>query len=280
MSAALLARLPTDLRPGTYVFRADAVDAAGNAGEHHPAGGWHGDDRAQGAGKSCCGGQASRAGAGQGAHIRPAALARPQRNRADGAIPRRRYAHAAGCSRPTAPAWPIAGCGSSPGLPEGRWARRRSTPCRRGHTVASGCALPAGPSRRIAVSFRWRCAARCRRAQSVDAPGSQRRRAPRLAARAADRGGGPLQRTRAQSRGAASTPRQAGRDPVLRVGRASAGVRCWLPAAITPAAFTPATGFATSAARPAIRLRAVVLAEERWPYAPGASRPILVRVTG
>ena len=29
-----------------------------------------------------------------------------------------------------------------------------------------------------------------------------------------------------------------------------------------------------------IRLRAVALAEERWPYAPGASRPVTVRVTG
>jgi hypothetical protein len=29
-----------------------------------------------------------------------------------------------------------------------------------------------------------------------------------------------------------------------------------------------------------IRLRAVVLAEERWPYAPGVSRPVLVRVSG
>jgi hypothetical protein len=29
-----------------------------------------------------------------------------------------------------------------------------------------------------------------------------------------------------------------------------------------------------------IRFRAVVLAEERWPYAPGASRPLVLRVTG
>jgi len=29
-----------------------------------------------------------------------------------------------------------------------------------------------------------------------------------------------------------------------------------------------------------IRLRAVALAEERWPYAPGASRPVLVKVSG
>ncbi len=29
-----------------------------------------------------------------------------------------------------------------------------------------------------------------------------------------------------------------------------------------------------------IRLRAVALAEERWPYAPGASRAVFVRVTG
>ena len=29
-----------------------------------------------------------------------------------------------------------------------------------------------------------------------------------------------------------------------------------------------------------IRLRAVALSEDRWPYAPGASRPVTVRVTG
>ena len=29
-----------------------------------------------------------------------------------------------------------------------------------------------------------------------------------------------------------------------------------------------------------IRLRAVALAEERWPYVPGASRPLAVRVSG
>ena len=29
-----------------------------------------------------------------------------------------------------------------------------------------------------------------------------------------------------------------------------------------------------------IRLRATALAEERWPYAPGSSRPVTVRVSG
>jgi hypothetical protein len=29
-----------------------------------------------------------------------------------------------------------------------------------------------------------------------------------------------------------------------------------------------------------IRLRAVALSEERWPYAPGASRPVTVAVNG
>jgi hypothetical protein len=36
--------------------------------------------------------------------------------------------------------------------------------------------------------------------------------------------------------------------------------------------------YVTGTAR--IRLRAVALAEERWPYAPGASRPVTVRVSG
>jgi hypothetical protein len=38
--------------------------------------------------------------------------------------------------------------------------------------------------------------------------------------------------------------------------------------------FRYVTGSAT------IRLRAVALAEERWPYVPGASRPVVVRVSG
>ena len=58
-----------------------------------------------------------------------------------------------------------------------------------------------------------------RRAQPADAEGAQRRRFPRRAARVADRRGGALQRSGAQPRGADATPRQAGRDPVLRVGR-------------------------------------------------------------
>jgi hypothetical protein len=36
--------------------------------------------------------------------------------------------------------------------------------------------------------------------------------------------------------------------------------------------------YVTGSAR--IRLRAVALAEERWPYVPGASRPVTVRVNG
>jgi len=36
--------------------------------------------------------------------------------------------------------------------------------------------------------------------------------------------------------------------------------------------------YVSGAAR--IRLRAVALAEERWPYAPGASRSVMVRVAG
>jgi hypothetical protein len=32
--------------------------------------------------------------------------------------------------------------------------------------------------------------------------------------------------------------------------------------------------------RAAIRLRATALAEERWPYAPGSSAPVTIRVRG
>ena len=152
-SAALLARLPTDLAAGTYVFRADAVDAAGNTASTTrrvdgtemtvrklPGSPVAGVKRAEPA----------RAKARIFARLR---WRRPQRNRADGAVPRRRLAERAGFSMPTAPVWPIERCASSLDPPEVRLARRRSRLCRPVRTVASGCALPAGPSRRIAVAF-------------------------------------------------------------------------------------------------------------------------------
>ncbi len=82
--------------PGTYVFRADAVDAAGNAAGTTRRGGRHRDDGAQGSGKPVAGAQTGRAGAGQGAHLRPPALAWSQRHRADGAVRDGRHVSAAG----------------------------------------------------------------------------------------------------------------------------------------------------------------------------------------
>ena len=59
----LVARLPGDLGPGTYVFRADAATAPATPRSTHPPRRRHRDDRAQGRRGGGRGGQAGRAGA-------------------------------------------------------------------------------------------------------------------------------------------------------------------------------------------------------------------------
>ena len=91
----LTARLPESLAPGTYVFRAEAVDAAGNAAASTTARRRHRDDSAQAAASAAerreprrgRTGKAPR-GAWQDADIRPPALARAARHRGDRALRR------------------------------------------------------------------------------------------------------------------------------------------------------------------------------------------------
>ncbi len=106
----LLAGLPRDLDPGTYLFRADAVDAAGNrASTTRRADGTEMALRKVAVGRRCRGRPrrgtglvSSRGSAGA------AAAARSSRFRSAPAP-----SSAAGCSPPTAPASGGAGCGSS-----------------------------------------------------------------------------------------------------------------------------------------------------------------------
>jgi hypothetical protein len=139
--------------------------------------------------------------------------------------------------------------------------------------------LPGGPSRRIAVVFKGD--------QSLDrarrAPLSLRVRSGVIfhAAPAALKTGEAIRlwgRVRAQG---APIPR---RGKLVAVQYLEAATGLWRPVLVTR---TDHSGhfrtryrfrYISGAAR--IRLRAVALSEERWPYVPGASRPRVVTVSG
>ena len=272
--------MPDDLGPGTYVFRADAVDVAGNAASTtRRADGTEMAVRKVAAAPRCAAKRRRAGRRGEDADLRAAALAPAPRHRADGALRRRR----GGAQRPPA-----------------RRRRRRY----------------AGSQLRV-VSRPSRGALGGARAETVGTGphggfGSRYRRAPRGGSRspspatpastgeppAADAAGARRRQSqrapRALRTGQVGAPQRPGRAAAARrcrvaaswsrsstsSRRRSAGARSWSPAATTAVASTPAIASATSAARALIRLRAVALAEERWPYAPGASRPVTVRVTG
>jgi hypothetical protein len=282
-SARLVATMPERLDPGTYVFRADAVDAAGNAASTTL--------RADGkemavrkaeppaAARAFAPGAAEESGAGSKtrlfAHLRWRRRRGPRVT-----VPFRGEATLSGRLLDA----------DGAGL-AGRRLRVVSRPSRGAlsrrsvATVQSGphggfrLTLPAGPSRRIAVVYagerglagsrRAALELRVRGAVSLHAsPRSLRNgESVRLWGRVRTRGA-PLPR---RGKLVAIQYYESGADrwrPVLVVrsdhgGRFGAGYR-----------FRYVTGVAR------IRLRAVALAEERWPYAPGASRPVAVRVGG
>ena len=140
-------------------------------------------------------------------------------------------------------------------------------------------ALPAGTSRRITVSYAgwpgtgeratsppWRCgyaaAATLNAAPRSLSTGQSVRLWGRVRAR-----GAPLPR----------------RGKLVAIQYYENEARIWRPVLVTRSDHSGRFRaryrfrYITGAAR--IRLRAVALAEERWPYAPGASRPVTVRVT-
>ena len=178
----------------------------------------------------------------------------------------------------------LAGRATAGGLPalarRPRAGRGRDRVAHRASAAASELRLAAGPSRRVAVVFAGRGA------------GSSRARRPPLALRV--RGGVVLDASPAQPEdrpgvrlsGAGPRPRradpaarQAGRDPVP-----GGGDRALAPGARHPQRPRrplprplPLPLRQRRRRDPAARRRA---AEERWPYAPGSSRPVTVRVSG
>jgi hypothetical protein len=278
--AQLVARVPSDLDPGTYVFRADASDAAGN--------GVSSTRRADGVEMTLrklppapLAGRREARGAEPKAKSRLFAQLRWRRHRGArvtvpfgaGAALTGRLVNAEGAG--------LAGRSLRvvSRLSRGAHAGRRVEVVRTGTHGGFHLALTAGPSRRIAVAYRG-------------GPGLSAARRTALALRV--RGGLVFAATprrlqtgeavrlwgRVRARGA-PLPR---RGKLVAIQYYESEARLWRPIMVVRSdhsgRFRARYRFRYVSGRAAIRLRAVALAEERWPYAPGASRPVVVRVAG
>ncbi|MDX6610311.1 MAG: hypothetical protein QOF85_2236 [Solirubrobacterales bacterium] len=277
-SATLLARLPTDLGPGTYVFRADAVDAAGNAANSTRRA-----DGTEMTVRKLPGSPVSGVKRAEPVRAKARVFARLRwrgRSGTELTVPFRVAAALTG------QLLDADGAGLS-----GRTLRIVSRPSRgalgraRVDTVQTGphggfqLRLPAGPSRRIAVAFpgdtRLEAAERSPLTLRVRS-GVEFHVAPRELPTGAsvDFSG------RVRSLGA-PLPR---RGKLVAIQYYESAAKHWRPVLVTRSdhagRFHAAYRFRYISGSASIRLRAAVLPEERWPYAPGASAPIVVRVTG
>jgi hypothetical protein len=287
----LVATMPEQLEPGTYVFRAGATDGAGNQAS----------TTLRGDGKEMA---VRKVGPPPVEHHEPLTDRTPPKGRAGAAasaqaktriFARLRWRHRGG-SEVTVPFRAVAtltgrlvnadGAGLS-----GRRLRVVSRPSRGALSrrqvgvVATGAhggfrlALPSGPSRRITVSFagdsglaaarRPALALRVRGAVSLHAAPQALRtgESVRLWGRVRARGA-PLPR----------------RGKLVAIQYYEEGAHRWRPVLVVRSdhggRFRAAYRFRYISGSASIRLRAVALAEERWPYAPGASRPLAIHVTG
>jgi hypothetical protein len=268
-SAQLSAPMP-DLSPGTYVFRADAVDAAGNAASSTL--------RADGTEMA----------------VRKVASAELPRARTR-LFARLRGGHGRGDSR-TVPF-------GAPALLSGRLTRadgggiagrelRVVTRQSRGALVPAATSavvtgerggfelrLGPGPSRRISVVFPGDRGLEEARRSSLDL---RVRAGVTLQAKPLSLRTGEVVRLggRVRSRGAA-LPR---RGKLVAIQYLEAATGRWRPVLVTRTdhggRFRARYRFRYVSGSAAIRLRGTALAEERWPFAPGSSRPLTVRVSG
>jgi hypothetical protein len=279
--AALLARTP-ELAPGTYVFRAAAADGAGNLGSTTL--------RADGTE------MAIRRVPPALAPSRPATPAKSASPREKTRLfARLRGGHGRGDSL-TAPF-------ASPALLSGRLTRADGAGiagrtlrvvARPSHgalaprvaaTVTTGerggfeLRLAPGPSRRVSVSFRGDDGLEPAHRSSLELrirTGISLKAAP-LSLRT---GQAVRLSGRVRSRGAA-VPR---RGKLVAIQYLEAATRRWRPVLVTRSdhggRFRARYRFRYVSGAASIRLRATALAEERWPYAPGSSAPVTVRVSG
>lgn len=285
-TASLIATLPDSLEPGTYVFRADATDGAGNIASTTR----RADGTEMALRKTPPPVGPGRPVARQGGEVsRPA----PGTKTRLFAKLRWRNRHGSSVTVPFGAGAALSGRllnADGAGL-SGRRLRVVSRPSHgalsgiRVETAQTGAhggfklVLPAGPSRRITVAFpggagleaarRPALALRVRGAATLSvAPHDLHTgQSVRLWGRVRDRGA-PLPR----------------RGKLVAIQYYENEARLWRPVLVTRSdhsgRFRARYRFRYITGTAKIRLRAVALAEERWPYAPGASRPVTVRVSG
>jgi hypothetical protein len=281
-TARLVAAVPASLEPGTYVFRANVEDGAGNAATTT--------QRADGTemalrkvpppvGPARTAASGSDAGRVSGTKTRLFAKLRWRRHSGPqvtvpfgaGAALSGRLLNADGAglsgrrlrvvSRPS----------------RGALAERRVDSVETGEHGGFRLALPPGPSRRVTVVFRGEqgLAAARRPALALRVRG-----AATLSAtpRSLHTGESVLLHGRVRTRGAA-LPR---RGKLVAIQYYESEARLWRPVLVTrtnhSGRFRARYRFRYIVGTAEIRLRAVALAEERWPYAPGASKPVTVQV--
>jgi len=287
--ARLLGTVPTDLGPGTYVFRASAEDGAGNTSSTTRR--VDGTEMALRKVPPPVAPGRPAPSHGEARRSAPAAVARTKtrlfaklrwRKRRGqrvtvpfgaGAALSGRLLNAAGAglagrrlrvvSRPS----------------RGALKRRRVEVVKTGRRGGFRLALRRGPSRRITVVYRGESglaparrpalALRVRGAATLAATprGLRTGQTVRLRGRVRDRGA-PLPR----------------RGKLVAIQYYESDARLWRPVLVTRSdhsgRFRASYRFRYVTGTARIRLRAVALAEERWPYAPGTSRPVTVRVRG
>lgn len=277
-SAELLAHLPTDLVPGTYVFRADAVDVAGNAASTTRR-----VDGTEMTVRKAPGSPVAGVKRAEAVRAKARIFARLRwqgRRGTDLTVPFRVAATLTGRLLDA----------DGAGLAD-RTLRVVSRPSRGAlggpevEALQTGphggfqFRLPAGTSRRVAVVFRGDAghdgAERSPLTLRVRS-GVEFEVAPReLHTGAAVRFSGLV-----RSLGA-PLPR---RGKLVAIQYFESAAKRWRPVLVTRSdhvgRFRAAYRFRYISGSAKVRLRATVLSEERWPYAPGSSSPVLVRVTG
>ncbi len=283
--AQLLARLPESLAPGVYLFQAEASDAAGNAAittrradgtemtlrKPQPPQAQADRSRSSRAGKAPVARGKTRIFARLRWHSRRGTSVTVPFGAAAALSGRLLDSEGAGLAgrRVTVVARPS----------RGSVAPRRAATVRTGRHGGFRLELPPGTSRRISVVFRGE--ERLERARR--APLSLRVRSGLVfhAAPASLRTGEAIRlwgRVRAQG---APIPR---RGKLVAIQYLEAATGLWRPVLVTRSDHSGhfraryRFRYVTGTAR--IRLRAVSISEERWPYAPGASRSLTVRVGG
>ena len=284
-SGRLVAQVPGALEPGTYVFRADARDGAGN--ESSSTRRADGTEMALRKPPPAVGPSRPAGRPGDAARLVPGGKTRLF------AVLRWRKRRGQGVTVPFGAGAMLSGrllSAAGAGL-AGRRLRVVSRPShgalagRRIEIVDTGphggfrLALRSGPSRRLTVGFAGE-----RGLDAVRRAGlSLRVRGGAIfaaAPRSLHNGQSVRLWGRVRTRGA-PIPR---RGKLVAIQYYESDSRLWRPVLVTRSDHSGRFRaryrfrYVTGAAR--IRLRAVALAEERWPYAPGASRPVLVRVSG